>query len=259
MELGVSLEAMILRQAEQAEATTSGTKSFDCPVCRDSGWVWNEQGRYVTPCACEERKKQTRRLEASGLSEAIKAQTFDSYVASEPWQRKSLDMVKKWTQDVLDGGKGWLFCGGAVGSGKTHLCTAACGELLDAGFGVRYMLWTEEARQLKACVTDEEAFDELIYPLQQARVLYIDDLFKVDRGSKVGDIRTADIKVAFELLDARYRANRPTIISTEWLLEELLQLDEGTFSRVYQRSKGYKVQIARQDGRNWRLMEGGTT
>lgn len=252
MELGVNLETMALRQAG---ATTSETKSFDCPACRDSGWVWNEHGRYVTPCACEERKKQMRRLEASGLSEAIKTQTFESYAVKETWQRKSLYTVRKWTQDVLEGGKGWLFCGGAVGSGKTHLCTAACGELLDAGFGVRYMLWTEKARQLKACVTDEDAFDELIYPLQQARVLYIDDLFKVDRGAKVGDIRTADIKVAFELLDARYRANRPTIISTEWLLEELLQLDEGTFSRVYQRSKGYKVQIARQDGRNWRLME----
>jgi DNA replication protein DnaC len=182
--------------------------------------------------------------------------TFAAYKPQEPWQAKALDTVQRWVADVQAGGKPWLVALGAVGSGKTHLCTAACADLLNSGHGVRYMLWPEESRQLKACVTDAESFGELLYPLQKAEILYIDDLFKTQRGADTGRITPADIKVACELLDSRCRNNRPTIISSEWLMDELLDMDEGVFSRVYQMSRGYKVQIARDKGRNIRLKEG---
>ena len=161
-----------------------------------------------------------------------------------------METVKKW----LDETEGWLFLGGAAGSGKTHLCTAACGELLRRGVAVRYMLWPEEARQLKGLVNDAEAYGKLLRPLQMAEVLYIDDLFKVQRsGGVAASVTPADVRVAFELLDARYRARRATIISCEWLMDELLQVDEALFSRVYERSRGFCVQIARKGGRNARL------
>lgn len=115
------------------------------------------------------------------------------------------------------------------------------------------MLWPSESRQLRSCVTDMEAFEELAYPLERARVLYIDDLFKTERGAKLGSVSTPEVKVAFEILDARYRMNLPTIISTEWMMSELLELDEGTFSRVYQKSRRYIAEISRAPGRNMRI------
>lgn len=215
------------------------------------------------PCPCQEAKKARLRIERSGLQHVLNVLTFDRYKVAEPWQERALATTLAWLTVIGDnadvegnGIKPWLFMGGAVGSGKTHLCTAACGELLQSGRAVRYMLWPEEARKLKACVNDGEEFERIIHPLEHANVLYIDDLFKVQRSpGMTAAVTPAEIRVAFELLDARYRINLPTIISCEWLMDELLQMDEGVFSRVYERTKRFAVQIGRVAGRNMRLTD----
>ncbi len=199
-----------------------------------------------------EEQKARKRMESSGLSGVLDRLTFDSYQVREPWQANALKTAQDWTEAVIAGRKSWMYFGGAVGSGKTHLCTAACGQLLEHGIAIRYMLWPEESRRLRACVTDEEAFDEMAYPLKTVPVLYIDDLFKTQRDS-AAKVTPAEVRVAFELLDARYRTNRPTIISTEWLIDELLDMDEGTFSRMYQMAHGYITEISRENNKNMRL------
>jgi DNA replication protein DnaC len=132
---------------------------------------------------------------------------------------------------------------GSVGSGKTHLCTAICGALLDQGKFVRYMLWRDESVKLKAIVNDGE-YEAEIKPLKNCQVLYIDDLFK-------GGATAADIKLAFEILNSRYNRRLTTIISCEKTPEELLAIDEALGSRIYERSKGNCVVI--HGSKNWRL------
>ena len=61
------------------------------------------------------------------------------------------------------------------------------------------------------------------------------------------------MRVAFELLNARYNRGLPTLISSEWLSAELLAVDEATFSRALERAKGFTLDIARQEGRNFRI------
>lgn len=243
---------------------------YDCPDCRDTGWV-EMPGRAVRPCKCVEAKRARHIIERSGLAHVLDTLTFDSYKDVEPWQQNAIEAARSWLKETVHGGnyRPWLFMGGAVGSGKTHLCTAVCGELLRNGRAVRYMLWPEDSRSLKASVNDLEEFEQIIRPLETVDVLYIDDLFKVQRDREQTNFRgetfrktikelisEADVRVAFELLDARYRMNRPTIISCEWLMDELMQMDEGVFSRVYERSKLFMVQISRKDGRNMRLKGG---
>ena len=63
------------------------------------------------------------------------------------------------------------------------------------------------------------------------------------------------MRVAFELLNARYNRGLPTLISSEWLSAELLTVDEATFSRVLERAKGFTLDIARQENRNFRTRE----
>ena len=60
------------------------------------------------------------------------------------------------------------------------------------------------------------------------------------------------MRVAFELINHRYNAGKPTIITSEWYLTELLEVDEGTFSRVYEKSKGYQLTINRSAEKNRR-------
>lgn len=257
MEPLADLARRCMAQARTAPASHAGACRAQpvCERCGGSGWLEVDRNT-VKPCPCVEELKARKRLEASGLSGVIERLTFDAYRTREPWQAFALQTARAWTDAILAGDKPWMFFGGAVGSGKTHLCTAACGELLKRGVGVRYMLWPEESRRLRACVTEEDAFDELTYPLKKAPVLYVDDLFKVQRGST--KVTPAEVRVAFELLDARYRMNKPTVISTEWMEAELMDMDEGTFSRMHQMAKGYVMEIGRKEGRNMRLIDFGT-
>lgn len=147
--------------------------------------------------------------------------------------------------------KPWLYIGGNPGSGKTHICTAVCGELLKANIEVVYMQWLDDSRRLKAYVNDPD-FDSLCDRYTDCAVLYIDDLFKQAYGGRP-TATDADVRIAFTILNARYLENKPTIISSEWDLQKLIDTDEGTFSRVYERSKGFIITIPRETKYNYRI------
>lgn len=127
---------------------------------------------------------------------------------------------------------GWFYIAGQPGSGKTHICTAICARLIDRGKDVYYMRWRDESRLLKSLI-NSEALEEPLDKLKSIYVLYIDDFFK-------GGSNEADIRLAFEIINARYNNSKlRTIISTELTLEEILQVDEALGSRIYERSRGY--------------------
>ena len=128
------------------------------------------------------------------------------------------------------------------GTGKSHLCTGICGVLLESGHDVRYMLWRDVSRELKAVVNDT-AFNELAAPYKRCAVLYIDDFLK-------GGMGDADKRLAFELLNSRYNSRRPTLISSELSIDAVLDWDEAIGSRIYERAKGYVIHA---NGQNWRL------
>ena len=71
------------------------------------------------------------RLKKSGLEKAVRAQTFKAFHAVTDWQRQMVDVAKRYLNDP-DGAKSgaWLYIGGAVGCGKTHICTAVAGQLM---------------------------------------------------------------------------------------------------------------------------------
>ena len=192
----------------------------------------------------------------------MERQTFNSFVVTNPTQGEIKATAERYVKALLDPSirtnprRPWLFIGGNPGSGKTHICTAVCGEILKHNIGVKYMQWLEEARRLKSGINDDD-FEDTVSEYVNVSLLYIDDLLK-QKYTPNPVFTDADIKVAFTILNARYLLNKPTIISSEWdLLEHLLPADEGVFSRVYERSKGYTVSIARTPGNNYRLQREG--
>lgn len=241
--------------------------AYKCERCHDTGWIeiQDESGRqYVQKCACRLAREAEQRLAASGLAASVGKQTFEAFETRTPIQTRIKETAEKYlatllSPDIRDNPRRpWLYIGGNPGSGKTHICTAVCGELLRHNIGVKYMQWLSEARKLKAGVNDED-FEDQVTDYTRFSVLYIDDLLKqkyTDRPT----FTEADIKIAFTILNARYLLNKPTIISSEWdLLEHLLPADEGVFSRVYERCKGYTVTIPRDLENNYRLTESGGT
>ena len=198
-------------------------------------------------------KRAEARIRASGLARAMKEQTFNTFEVDTDTRKAMKAMGWKYVDAILNKGETpWLYIGGNPGSGKTHICTAICGELLRNGKAVKYMQWVDEARKLKRMVNDED-FDELLGEYLDAEILYVDDLCKGRWGEF--EPTDAEIKMAFSIFNGRYIRNMPTIITSEWsLTEDLMAKDEGTFSRVYEKVKnGFAMNISRTRENNYRL------
>ena len=215
---------------------------LDCPKCRNKGWVAYNDGDGIVyeKCDCMPRRAALKRIRESGLSALLEDYRLDNYETPEPWQQSALSKARQYAEIP---GALWLYIFGASGTGKSNLCTAVCGALLDAGQAVRYMLWRDESRDLKAIVNDSAAYNKAMHELKGADILYIDDFLKGGTGD-------ADKRLAFELLNSRYNSRRPTLISSELSIDAVLDWDEAIGSRIYERAKGYVIHA---NGQNWRL------
>lgn len=224
---------------------------YDCPECLNRGYiaVLKENGKVDLPdCNCKKIRRCVQKMEESGLREVIKNYTFDAYKDAEIWQTT----VKNGAMTYAGNPEGWLLFCGQSGSGKTHLCTAVCRQLLLAGEEVRYMPWRQDIRELKAMTPDRQA--EALNKLQTVPVLYIDDLFKVGRAADGSCNPTAaDINIAFDIINYRYTKRLSTIISTERSPAELVDIDEALGGRIVEMAQGRTYCIEKKEGRNYRL------
>ena len=229
---------------------------YNCPLCKNKGFIaklTEHNGMYshcFVDCKCVEVRNSIMRMKRSGLKDIIKDYTFDKFLDTEPWQKT----LKSAAMEYAKNPEGWFFLGGQSGCGKTHLCTAICRDSLLAGKSVQYMLWRDDVTKLKSAVTDSEEYGKLIDRYKTADVLYIDDLFKTGKVDKGFQKPTAaDVNVAFEILNYRY--NNPsllTIISSELSEDELLDIDEATGGRIYERAKK-AFSIAEDRKKNYRI------
>ena len=244
-----------LERAERANRQPGSLTGLDCPICLNRGYIFavNEDGGYPTQvtreCECMVKRRSIKRIERSGLKDLMRRYTFDNWETPEKWQENALRLARRFAEER----DGWFLAAGRSGSGKTHLCTAICGELLNSGMAVQYALWRDMSVRAKAAVNDTEEYERITEPLKTVRVLYIDDLFKTKAGVEVSP---ADVNLAFEILNFRYNdSSKLTILSTEKTLAELMDIDEATGSRIYERSKGYRLDMANKA--NWRLAQHG--
>ena len=223
-----------------------GREGIDCHLCNNYEYTWTikDGKRCIRDCICKQKRDSYARIRKSGLMGEINRCTFESYQTLEPWQEKAKQTAIDFTQN----GK-WLLFSGTPGSGKTHLCTAIAGEFLEKGLDVRYMSWVDEATKLKALVNMPEEYDKFLHDLKNCKVLYIDDFFKVQKGAQP---TPADVRLAFSILNYRMRnVELITMISTEWTITQLIDIDEALGSRIYEISKDYILTFS--GDKNWRL------
>lgn len=226
---------------------------YNCNKCLNRGFSYVLNGLTIAraSCSCQKPRKTLRRMIESGLQDVIRKYTFDAYIPDEPWQKEVKNAALQYSKSPADR---WFFIGGQSGSGKSHICTAICRELLRT-FEVRYMLWEEESVYLKSVKMDSDLYQPRIQALYEAEVLYVDDFL----GRKNGDREPtdADIDFAREFMNHRHLSHRPTIISSEWFSTEIFSLDQGLGGRIIENSPGFVFNIARDLTNNHRLK--GTT
>lgn len=243
-----SLIQLARDRAERLNHEPGKLVGYDCAECQNRGYFFtvDEQGRQsVRHCRCMIVRRNRELLRRSGLEDMVQRYTLDNWQEREGWQRQA----KRQALSYAEHPEGWFVMAGSVGAGKTHLCTALCGMLMERGVETRYVLWRDMSVRAKAVVNDEAEYQRLVEPLKRVKALYIDDLYKTGKGQEPS---AADVSLAFELLNSRYNdARLLTIISTERTLEELMSIDEAVGSRIYERAKGNYIPL---HGRaNWRL------
>jgi len=227
-------------------------KGNECPTCKNKGYIMILDDGYTAlkECECLKARKSKKLIEKSGLKKLIHEYTFEKFVANETWQRVIKEKALEFVQDKQPH---WFFIGGQVGAGKTHICTAIVNELMQQGNEALYMLWRDEIMKLKANVMEGNEYFQAMEAFKTKPVLYIDDLFKSERGKPP---TTSDINIAFEILNARY--NNPeliTILSSEKILKEILGIDEAIGSRIFQRVGSYMLELNKNPKMNMRLRE----
>ena len=230
------------KRCDEYNSTVGKLSDYDCPICKNKGHILTvgSDGDFrMRDCQCQQLRKSKKLLNESGIANLMERYTFDSFkeldAEAAEAKSKALDYIK-------NGNGKWFYISGRPGSGKTHICTAVCGALLATGKSVRYMVWRDVVRDLKAAANTDD-YRPMMASLTSMDVLYIDDFFK-------GNVTEADVNIAFELLNARYNStSKQTIISSERTPRDLLTIDEAVGSRIYERSRGYCLQAPNKNRR----------
>lgn len=195
-------------------------------------------------CKCQSIRDAMGAMDRSGIPpDALAACTWENWRTPENWQRRALAMAQDYVQQIAAGDPSWFIICGTPGCGKTTLCTTIFRAIVEGGKPGLYVSWREFARRAKAVGNDRDDFREETEPLKNTPLLYLDDFWK-------GEIRPADVHLAFELINARYISKKPTILSSENTLEAILRGDEAIGSRLFEMAGGYYMDCSR--ARNWR-------
>lgn len=120
-----------------------------------------------------------------------------------------------------------MLCGPA-GTGKTHLAAAITRACIEIGKPILFKRAGELYQRIRETYRDETGFTEegALSEYANARLLVLDDL-------GAGALSDFERRYTLEVLDRRLNAMRPTIVTSNWTLEEIAQrMDERVASRL---------------------------
>jgi DNA replication protein DnaC len=151
----------------------------------------------------------------AGIPGVMSHATFENYQSGpHESQDHARQVAARFTQEYRKGtpNRGFII-GGPVGSGKTHLLTAALRQLaLEIGERIRYV----EASLLYATIRrgfqEGKSGGEIIGPLSEIDVLAIDEMGR-GRGSAF------EFETLEELIARRYNAGKTTLFATNYSLQ----------------------------------------
>ena len=234
------LQDMILRMKSYSKDAPK--RNYKCEECRDYGYIRQEDGNFKR-CACEIKRLAENRMKNQGFTAG--EMTMKQFNTDDEIAR----VMKSKAQAYIDSypnGKSMAVLG-QVGSGKTHLVVGLAQEIMNKGHEVTYMPYVDMMTQLRQAIFNAEEYARLMDAMKKTELLVIDDFLK-------GNILPNDLGIVFELINYRYLNKKPFVISSEKLLDEIIQLDEALGTRISQVTKGFRIQVKRDSKRNKRLL-----
>jgi DNA replication protein DnaC len=216
----------------------------------------------IVPCICEcraaeikaeeEARKQREffekvmKLRRVGFPEkAMQEWTFSNDDGSNPKMTNAMKNFVEHFKTFREEGKGLLLFG-SVGTGKTFLSACVANELINRGIPCLVTNFARIANEVQGLFEKQEYYDNLnSFPL-----LVIDDLSAERKTEYMQEI-------VFNVIDARYRANLPLIVTTNLTREELMKPADLTQQRIFSRlfEMCTPIEVSGKDRRQQALRE----
>ena len=90
MQFSDSSETYQEKECRTLNSLSGELKGYDCEICKNKGVVYVVKGGYTVAqeCKCMPVRQTLVRMRKSGLEDALGQNTFDTYIAKEPWQER---------------------------------------------------------------------------------------------------------------------------------------------------------------------------
>jgi DNA replication protein DnaC len=176
--------------------------------------------------------------------ELLRQMTFENFELRadlDPEQGASLTMAYELARNFAENPEGWLVFLGTCGCGKTHLAAAIANHRLKRRLPVVFAVVPDLLDHLRSTFNPDSriTYDELFESLRTSPVLILDDLGAHSSSP------WAQEKL-YQLINYRYNARLPTVITSNHRLEEI---DPRLASRMSDRRLSTVVNILAPDYR----------
>ena len=190
-------------------------------------------------CACkkaardaeEEARRQrefadrVQRYRSIGFPESEMSKwTFAADDGSNPKMTAAMQNYVQHFDEFRAQGKGLLLFG-SVGTGKTFLAACAANALIDKGVPALVTNFSRIANTLQGMF---EGRQEYLDSLNKFPLLVLDDLSTERQTDYM-------LEMVYNVIDARYRAKLPLIVTTNLTREELQNADDIRYQRIFSR------------------------
>lgn len=245
-------------RAEQGDYIDEATGLLMCGKCNTPKQTKIELfGKVKTPmclckCAVDKRdreEEERRRIEFEARVKRMRRVGFPEE-QMQHWTFANDDLanerITKAMQRYVDNfaelrkiGKGLLLYG-SIGTGKTYAACEVANALIDKGYPVYVTNFSRVLNTLQGTFDKQEYIDEL----NRYQLLVIDDL-GIERETAFAK------EQVFNVIDARYRAGLPMIITTNLSIESIKHPDNIGDSRIYDRilERCFPVEVTGQSRR----------
>ena len=200
-----------------------------CPICKGLGYLrlnvspdHPDFGQLV-PCTCRLSSLAERRVAALrtlGDLGILSRMTFEKFAPEghglPPDKRANLRWAYEEARTFAEKPEGWLVLKGGYGCGKTHLAAAIANACVERGQPVLFVTVPDLLDHLRATFAPSSptAYDARFEQVRTAPVLVLDDL-----GTESSTPWA--LEKIFQILNYRYNAQLPTVITTNHELEEI--------------------------------------
>lgn len=207
---------------KQAKIEINGIKMTPFCMCKCETEKYEKEKAYEKAIALQQQIERNRR--AGFPEEQMQQWTFEK---DDRANAKISDICQRYVENfpkMKSKGKGLMFLGG-FGTGKTFLAACIANALLDEGFSV---LMTNFPRLVNTISGMREGKQEYIDSLNKYSLLIIDDLGVERQSEYVAEIVQT-------IVDSRYRAGLPMIITTNLSPKDFTETQDIAKSRLYSR------------------------